>query len=163
MPDRRYETLLLLHPDLGEAGAQEQTARIRSLVEQNGAAVAGVHAWGQHELAYPIRDQRRALFALIEFRASGSALLEIERNLRLMEPVLRFLTVKVDEDAPPACELRPIDVRAAGGSESGRPRERAWEGRGRRDAGEDETDVDTDDAETGTESDDESTMAEEGA
>lgn len=133
MPDRRYETLILLHPDLGEAGAHEQVARVQSLMQEKGATIAAAHEWGQRDLAYPVKEQRRAIFALFEFRASAAALAEIERNLRLMDPVLRFLSVRQDEDAPPAMELRSMEPRWSGGGEGrGRDRDRGWEGRDRR-------------------------------
>jgi len=136
MPDRRYETLLLLHPDLGEAGAHEQVTRVQSLMEEKGAAITVAHEWGQRDLAYPVREQRRAIFALFEFRASTVALAEIERNLRLMDPVLRFLSVRQDETAPAAAELRPMEPRwSGGGSESSRGRDRGgWGSRDRRGA-----------------------------
>jgi small subunit ribosomal protein S6 len=143
MPDRRYETLVLLHPDLGEAGGHEQVARVQSLMEEKGASITAAHEWGQRDLAYPVREQRKAIFALFEFRASAAALAEIERNLRLMDPVLRFLSVRQDEDAPPAMELRSMEPRWSGGGEGGRGRDRGgWEGRDRR--GADEVDLSND-------------------
>jgi len=133
MPDRRYETLLLLHPDLGEAGAHEQVIRVQALMEEKGAAITAAHEWGQRDLAYPVREQRRAIFALFELRASTVALAEIERNLRLMDPVLRFLSVRQDENAPAAAELRPMEPRWSGGGDSGRGRDRDRGGWGSRD------------------------------
>jgi small subunit ribosomal protein S6 len=125
MPDRRYETLILLHPDLGEPGAHEQVARVQALMEEKGAVIAAAHEWGQRDLAYPIAEQRRAFFALFEYRTSPAALAEVERNLRLMDPVLRFLSVRQDEDAPPAAELRTMEPRWTGGGEArGRDRDR---------------------------------------
>lgn len=163
MPERRYETLILLHPDLGEAGAHEQVARVQSLMEGKGAAVSAVHEWGQRDLAYAVREQRRAIFALVEFRASAEALAEIERNLRLMDPVLRFLSVRQEEDAPPAVELRCMEPRWSG-SEGGRSRDRGgWEPRSRRD--DDDGDAGSGGSDDG-DGDDEDTMdsaAEEGA
>ena len=158
MPDRRYETLLLLHPDLGEAGAHEQVGRVQALMEEKGASIAAAHEWGQRDLAYPVQEQRRAIFALFEFRASAPALAEIERNLRLMDPVLRFLSIRQDENAPPAAELRPMEPRWSGGGEGGRARDRGgWSPRDRRggDDGEesetegDDESMDTADAEEG--------------
>ena len=129
MPERRYETLLLLHPDLGEAGAHEQIVRIQTLIEEKGATISATHEWGQRDLAYPVREQRRAIFALFELRAGTGTLTEIERNLKLMEPVLRFLSVGQDEDAPAAMELRSMEPRGFGGDGS-RGRDRGgWEGR----------------------------------
>ena len=102
MADRRYETLVLLHPDQGEPGAKELTARIQKLVEEQGGTVSQVQEWGLRDLAYLIAKQRRAFYVLYEYRATSKALLEIERNLKLMDPVLRYVSVRQAENAPPA-------------------------------------------------------------
>jgi small subunit ribosomal protein S6 len=102
MPNRRYETLILIHPEQGDAGAKELVGRIRQLAENQGATISQLQEWGTRELAYPIERQRRAYHVLLEFRATPQALLEIERNLKLMEPVLRYLSVRQAENAPPA-------------------------------------------------------------
>src|SRR5262252_9305751 len=99
---RRYETLILIHPEQGEPGAREIVTRIRTLIEEQGGSISQVLEWGARELAYTIAKQRRAIYVLFEFRAHPTALREIERNVRLMDPVLRFQSVQQDENAPPA-------------------------------------------------------------
>ena len=106
MADRRYETLVLIHPDQGEQGAKDIAARVRTLIEEQGGTVSQVQEWGLRDLAYLVAKQRRAFYVLFEYRASPKALQEIERNLKLMDPVLRFVSVRQAENAPPAT-LRP--------------------------------------------------------
>ena len=101
MADRRYETLALIHPELGEPGAKELMGRIQTLVQDQGGAVTQVQEWGLRELAYVIAKQRRAFYVLFEYRATPKAVAEVERNLRLMENVLRFTSVRQAENAPP--------------------------------------------------------------
>jgi small subunit ribosomal protein S6 len=107
MAHRRYETVVLIHADQGEPGSKELAARIRTLIEDQGGTVSQVQEWGLRDLAYPIEKQRRAFYLLFEYRASPEGLQEIERNLRLMDPVLRFISVRQAENAPPA-PLRPL-------------------------------------------------------
>jgi small subunit ribosomal protein S6 len=102
MADRRYETLVLIHPDMGEPGAKELAARIKTLIEEQGGTVSQVQEWGLRELAYLIAKQRRAFYVLFEYRATSKGLSEIERNLRLMDRVLRYASVRQAENAPPA-------------------------------------------------------------
>jgi small subunit ribosomal protein S6 len=102
MADRRYETLVLIHPDAGEPGAKEIAERIKKLIEDQGGTVSQVQEWGVRDLAYLIAKQRRAFYVLFEYRATSKALLEIERNLKLMDRVLRFGSVRQAENAPPA-------------------------------------------------------------
>jgi small subunit ribosomal protein S6 len=111
MAGRRYETLVLIHPDQGEQGAKDVTARIRTLIEDQRGTISQVLEWGMRELAYPIAKQRRAVYMLFEYRASVEALREIERNIKLMDAVLRFLSVQQAENAPPATlrQQRPAE------------------------------------------------------
>ena len=102
MADRRYETLVLIHPDLGEPGAKELAERIKKLVEDQGGTISQVQEWGLRDLSYLIAKQRRGFYVLYEYRSSSKALLEIERNLKLMDRVLRFVSVRQAENAPPA-------------------------------------------------------------
>lgn len=106
MADRRYETLVLIHPDQGEPGAKELTARIKTLIEEQKGTISQVQEWGLRELAFVVDKQRRAFYVLYEYRATPQALAEIERNLRLMDTILRFISVRQAENAPPA-PLRP--------------------------------------------------------
>jgi small subunit ribosomal protein S6 len=102
MADRRYETLVLMHQDLGEPGMKELATRIRTLIEDQAGTVSQVQEWGIRDLAYLLAKQRRAFYVLFEYRATSKALLEIERNLKLMDRVLRFASVRQAENAPPA-------------------------------------------------------------
>jgi len=102
MADRRYETVVLIHPDVAEPGAKEIGQRTRQLIEDQGGTVSQVQEWGLRELAYPIAKQHRAFYVLFEYRATPKLLLELERNLKLMDRVLRFVSVRQAENAPPA-------------------------------------------------------------
>jgi len=122
MADRRYETLVLIHPEQGEAGTKELAARIKTLIEEQGGTVSQVQEWGLRDLAYLVEKQRRAFYVLFEYRASSKGLDEIERNLKLMDPVLRFIAVRQAENAPPAAfrpARRPDRDEGAGTEELG--------------------------------------------
>jgi len=64
-----------------------------------------VEEWGNRDLAYPIQKQSRGYYSLMQYRASAGIVEELERNMKLMEEVMRFLTVRLDEDlATPSTE-----------------------------------------------------------
>ena len=116
MAGRRYETLVLIHPEQGEPGSKELITRFRSLIEDQGGTISQVLEWGTRELAYPIAKQRRAIYVLFEYRVGVDGLREIERNVRLTDAVLRFISVQQAENAPPATlrhhratEVEPAD------------------------------------------------------
>src|SRR6059036_1730401 len=92
MVDRRYETLVLLHPDLVEPGAKELAERVKKLIEDQGGAVGQVQEWGLRELAYLIAKQRRAFYVLFEYRSTSKALLETKRSTRSMSFKLRSIS-----------------------------------------------------------------------
>ena len=96
-----YESTLALHADLGDAGVQEQMERVRQIIAAAGGSVREVAEWGSRDLAYPIRKQRRAVFQVVVYDGSGATVAELERNLRISDHVLRYITVKVDPNRPP--------------------------------------------------------------
>ncbi|MBI2962503.1 MAG: 30S ribosomal protein S6 [Deltaproteobacteria bacterium] len=115
-----YETLMVLHPDLGEAGAKELVQRMRTVLEAGRAEIKKVDEWGMRELAYVIHKQRRGFYALIEYRCEPQAVRELERQLKLNDQVLRFVSVRqIHKKAPPPRRPRPDRDEAGGpGSET---------------------------------------------
>jgi len=120
MADRRYETLVLIHPEQGEPGAKDLATRIKSLIEDQGGTVSQVLEWGMRDLAYPIGKERRAIYVLFEYRIGVRGLRETERNITLMDPVLRFISVQQAENAPPATlrQQGPPEAEVAESAES---------------------------------------------
>jgi len=114
-----YETLTVLHPDLGEAGAKEMVQKVRGVLEGGGAEIKKVDEWGVRELAYPIRRQRRGIYVLVEYKAEPRAVWELERQLKLNDQVLRFLSVRqIHKKALPPRRPRPDRDEQVGDLES---------------------------------------------
>ena len=112
---RRYETMMVFRADLQEAGTKEQIERARKLLEANGAVVAGMHEWGLRDLAYEIEKERRGYYVLAEYTGTAVAVAELERNLKLSDAVLRFVSVRQEKDTPLAAAV-PRDDRAESGA-----------------------------------------------
>jgi small subunit ribosomal protein S6 len=94
-----YETLCILHPELADARVKEIRAWMQKIIEEAQGTVSQVEAWGVRELAFRVRKQSRGYYIRLEYTAPAPALKELERNLRLSEDVLRFLSVV--QTAPP--------------------------------------------------------------
>lgn len=92
-----YETLVILHPDVGDAPGTVR--KIKDVLETQGGRIRGVDEWGARELAYEIRRQRKGYYAILQHTATPEAVAELERQLKLNDDVLRFLTVR-QESAP---------------------------------------------------------------
>ncbi len=93
----RYETLLILHPDLPEAQVRETLDRVRRLIEGMQGQVLELHDWGMRELAYPIEKQARGIYVLVQYSASPDVVKEFERTMKLSDEFLRFVSVRLNE------------------------------------------------------------------
>lgn len=95
-----YETLFVVHPEKGPR-IKEFIERFKKVIEGKEGTVAQVDEWGARDLAYRIQKQGKGFYTLLRYRGSGAAVEELERNLRLTDGILRYLTVRVDDDSPP--------------------------------------------------------------
>ena len=91
---RDYETVVVIHPDLGEAGTKELADRVRTILEQGGAQIVKVEDWGQRELAFQLQKQYRGFYVFYDYKAEHAAVAELERQLKLSDHVLRFVSVR---------------------------------------------------------------------
>ena len=121
-----YEHVFLARQDASAQQVEELTAQFKGVIEQMGGKVAKTEYWGVKSLSYRMRKNRKAHFTLLNVDAPPAAINEIERQERLNEDVLRYLTVRVDElEEGPSAMMRKVD----------RDRERDERGFGVRDRG----------------------------
>lgn len=92
-----YETVFMTRQDLTEAQVKDLTTQFSKILTQQGGKILKTEYWGLRALAYVINKSRRAHYVLLEYDASGAAVTELERNLRLHEDVVRSLSVKREE------------------------------------------------------------------
>lgn len=88
---RDYELIFIIHPDLDESAFNDIVARIQGWITGAGGEIVKVDLWGKRKLAYPIRKQTEGQYVLIESKMEPSENAELERNLGLLEPVMRYL------------------------------------------------------------------------
>ncbi|MGW8250191.1 MAG: 30S ribosomal protein S6 [Anaerolineales bacterium] len=92
---REYELVFILQPDLEENAVTESINRVQGWITEAGGKVAKTDLWGKRKLAYPIRKQSEGHYVLMNVSMAPSFGSELERNMRLYEPIMRFLlTVK---------------------------------------------------------------------
>jgi len=94
-----YETLFVVHPEKGSR-MKEFIERFKKVIESQDGSVTHVDEWGARDLAYRIEKQARGYYTLIRYNATGRAVDELERNLKLTDGILRYLTVRADADTP---------------------------------------------------------------
>jgi small subunit ribosomal protein S6 len=127
-----YEHVYLARQDVTTQQVDELTVQFKGIIEQLGGNVAKTEYWGLKSLSYRLRKNRKAHFTLMNVEAPAAALAEVERQERLNEDVLRYLTVRVDEhEAGPSAMMRKAD-RERDREERRGERRREREGRGPR-------------------------------
>ena len=105
-----YEQVFLARQDLGPHQVEELTGQYKCIVEQLGGKVAKTEYWGVKSLSYRIRKNRKAHMTLMNLDASPAAITEIERQMRLSEDVIRYLTIRVEElEEGPSAMMRKVD------------------------------------------------------
>ncbi len=93
---RHYETLFVVKPTLTEEEIKAQIEGVKSILEKNGAQIAGEYDWGMRKLAYEIEKNPRGYYYVIYYTAPSSLIKELERNFRYNEEIIRFLNVKYE-------------------------------------------------------------------
>jgi len=97
MQQNKYELGVIVRADLQEDGLRAEMDRITALLDRFGATIDKVDEWGRRKLAYPIQKQQEGVYTFIYYTAPSSTPREVESRIRLMENVLRFLTVNLNE------------------------------------------------------------------
>lgn len=101
---RKYETLLLLDPE-GSAEANQETLKgITGIIEREDGTVLTVNDWGMRELAYPVKKNMRGRYVRLEYAGPGKIVAELERNIRITDAILKFVTVKLADAYTPPVE-----------------------------------------------------------
>lgn len=98
----KYETLLLLSPELGSEPRQEVVTTLSGVIERDGGQVLLVDDWGTRNLAYPVRKFTRGHYIRFEYSTDGKNIAEIERIIRINEDIFKFVTVRLEEAAEEA-------------------------------------------------------------
>ena len=97
-----YEHIFMARQDVTPQQVEAMVDQYKGVIEQNGGKIEKTEQWGVKSLAYRIKKNRKAHFALFNLDAPPAAVAEMERLLRINEDVLRFITVRVDafEEGP---------------------------------------------------------------
>ncbi len=114
---RKYETFFIVDPELPEEANSVLDAKIQSIVASNGGEVLTYVPWGKRKLAYAIGKRTRGLYVLMEYCGGPQLVAELERNLRIDERILKFITVLLEERFDPEKERERKAAQAAAFSE----------------------------------------------
>ncbi len=94
---RKFETLLLLSPELSVEERENILSTLNGVIEREGGNLENADHWGMKELAYPVQKQLRGYYVRLVYQAPATLIAELERIIRITDGIFKFMTVKLDE------------------------------------------------------------------
>lgn len=111
---REYETIYVLRSDVDPDTADRIANRIAEVIDREGGKLVKVEIWGRRRLAYPVNKQTRGVYYYIKYLGQGGLVAELERNLRMIDTVVKFQTVLVREEViVDSVQVDPEEVKFA--------------------------------------------------
>lgn len=96
--NRTYELMFIVRPDMADEDLDKLISNLESSVTSAHGTVKSVERMGKRRLAYMVRKFREGVYILLTVEGEGAVVHELERRLRVTEPVIKFLTVRIDEE-----------------------------------------------------------------
>ena len=109
---RRYETIFIIPADLTEDEINALIERYQSIITKNKGMVIKVEKWGKRKMAYEIKKQIRGFYILMDLVSDSAVITELERNFKIDEKILKFMTIKKED----AVDLKEIEKEIAAAS-----------------------------------------------
>jgi small subunit ribosomal protein S6 len=108
MQQRLYEVMFIVRPDVADEDLDKLIAGLEQTVTSGGGTVRSSEKMGRRKLAYLVRRLNEGNYILLTIDADGSLIAELERRLRVSEPVIKFITVRMDEEEKRLAKVRAI-------------------------------------------------------
>ena len=105
---RVYEVMFIVRPDVVEEDSDKLIAGFTTTVTNGGGAVKSVEKMGRRKLAYTVRKFNDGNYVLMTVEADGPVIAELERRLRVSEPVIKYITVRIDEEEKRLAKVKAL-------------------------------------------------------
>ncbi len=102
---RNYESIIVMHPETPESQQKELFQKNKKILEEKGGTFHSVDTWGKRKLGNPIAKNKLGIFFHCVFESETTAILELERTMRINENVLRFLHTKIEDGVTPQAHM----------------------------------------------------------
>jgi small subunit ribosomal protein S6 len=106
--NRTYELMFIVRPDMAEEDLDKLISTLETAVSTSGGTVKSVERMGKRRLAYTVRRFHDGVYVLLTVEGSGGLIHELERRLRVSEPVIKFLSVRIDEEQKRLAKIKAI-------------------------------------------------------
>ena len=106
--NRTYELMFIVRPDMTDEDLDKLISTLQSAVPTSGGSIVKVEKMGKRRLAYTVRRFHDGIYVLMVVEGGGAVIHELERRLRVTEPVIKFLTVRVDEEQKRLAKVKAL-------------------------------------------------------
>jgi small subunit ribosomal protein S6 len=106
--NRTYELMFIVRPDMPEEDLDKLISTLETAVSSSGGTMKNVEKMGKRRLAYTVRRFHDGVYVLLTVEGSGGLVHELERRLRVTEPVLKFISVRIDEEQKRLAKIKAI-------------------------------------------------------
>ena len=106
--NRTYELMFIVRPDMPEEDLDKLISTLETTVSSSGGTMKSVEKMGKRRLAYTVRGFHDGVYVLLTVEGSGGLIHELERRLRVTEPVLKFISVRIDEEQKRLAKIKAI-------------------------------------------------------
>jgi len=106
--NRTYELMFIVRPDMTDEDLDKLISTLQSAVPSSGGNIVKVEKMGKRRLAYTVRRFHDGIYVLMVVEGGGAVIHELERRLRVTEPVIKFLTVRVDEEQKRLAKIKAL-------------------------------------------------------
>ena len=106
MANRTYEVMYIVDPETPADRLEKLNTAVGNLIEKEGGKVVRMDDGGRRTLAYPIKKKTEGFYILFEVEGTGQEIAELERRMRVNDMIIRYITVRVDEDRKKADKMR---------------------------------------------------------
>jgi len=110
---RIYEVVFIIDPDADDEEVMKLSEALQKIITSQNGSVTKTEVMGRRQLAYEIKHKREGTYVLLEIAGSGAEIAELERRMRVNDRILRYITVRVDEDRRRADKLKDRRARKA--------------------------------------------------
>ncbi len=106
--NRTYELMFIVRPDMTDEDLDKLVSTLGTAVTSSNGTVKSVEKMGKRRLAYTVRKFHEGVYVLLTVEGGGTVMHELERRLRVTEPVIKFLTVRIDEEQKRLDKIKAI-------------------------------------------------------
>jgi small subunit ribosomal protein S6 len=123
---RTYEVIFIVNPEVADDEVMKLSEGVQKIITGQGGSITKNEVMGKRQLAYEINHKKDGTYVLLEVEGSGAEIAEVERRMRVNDQILRYMTIRVDEDRRRAVKLKDRRARkAAKQTGNGKPKAKA--------------------------------------